>query len=55
MVAIVECDVNVRYLVRRPGETADADAESSKPIPATGFGTNSIGVRENCTISFVEG
>lgn len=55
VVAIVECDVNIRYLVRRPGDTAEADAVSSKPIPATGFGTNSIGVSENCSISFVEG
>ena len=55
VVAIVESDVNLRYLVRRAGESADADAVSSKPIPATGFGTNSIGVCENCTISFVEG
>ncbi len=55
VVAIVESDVNVRYLVRRPGETAEADAVSSKPIPATGFGTNSIGVGDDCTISFVEG
>ena len=54
VVAIVECDVNVRYLVRRPGETADADSVSSKPLPATGFGTNSIGVSETYTISFVE-
>lgn len=55
VVAIVECDVKLRYLVRRPGEAGEADAVSSKPIPATGFGTNSIGVSENCTISFVEG
>ncbi len=55
VVAIVESDVNVRYLVRRPGESAEADAVSSKPIPATGFGTNSIGVRKDYTISFVEG
>ena len=55
IVAIVECDVNVRYLVRRPGESGDADSVTSKPLPATGFGTNSIGVGENYTISFVEG
>jgi hypothetical protein len=54
VVAIVESDVKVRYLVRLPGGTADADAVGSKPLPATGFGTNSIGVGKNCTISFVE-
>ena len=37
-----------------PGGTADADPISGKPLPATGFGTNSIGVAKNCTISFVE-
>jgi hypothetical protein len=54
VVAIVESDVNLRYLVRRPGETAVADTLTSKPLPATGFGTNSIGVGEGFTISFVE-
>lgn len=54
VVAIVETDVPVRYLVRRPGGIANADAVTSKPMPATGFGTNSIGVGPDCTISFVE-
>jgi hypothetical protein len=54
VVAIVESDVKVRYLVRMPGGGADADPVSSKPLPATGFSTNSIGVCKNCTISFVE-
>ena len=36
------------------GRGADADPVSSKPLPATGFSTNSIGVAKNCTISFVE-
>jgi hypothetical protein len=54
VVAIVECDVNLRYHVRRPGETAEADAVTSKPLAATGFGINSIGVGEDYTISFVE-
>ena len=54
VVAIVESDVNVRYLVRLPGDVADADTATSKPLPATGFGTNSIGVARNCTISFIE-
>lgn len=53
-VAIVECDVNVRYVVRRPGETLEADAVASKPLAATGFAVNSIGVARDYTISFVE-
>jgi hypothetical protein len=55
VVAIVESNVNSRYLVRRPGDTTDADAVTSKPLPSTGFGTNSIGVGKGYTISFVEG
>jgi hypothetical protein len=54
VVAIVESSVNLRYLVRRPGGSGEADQVSSKPLPATGFGTNSIGVGPNCSISFVE-
>ncbi len=54
VVAIVESDVKVRYLVRLPGDTTDADPVGSKPLPATGFGSNSIGVGKDCSISFVE-
>ena len=54
VVAIIESDVSVRYLVRLPGGGVDADPVTSKPMPATGFGTNSIGVARDCTISFVE-
>jgi len=53
-VAVVECDVDVRYRVRRPGGTADADAVNSKPISATGHATDTIGVAEGDTISFIE-
>lgn len=53
-VAVVECDVNVRYRVRRPGETGGADAATSKPIAATGHATDTIGVAAGDTISFVE-
>ena len=53
VVAIVETDADVRYLVRRPGDTTDASIDS-KPLPRTGFGTNSIGVAKDFTISFVE-
>jgi hypothetical protein len=53
-VAIVEADVNVRYLVRRPGDNTLVDPEAAKPIAATGMTTDSIGVTAGCTISFVE-
>ena len=53
-VAIVETDVNVRYTVRRPGETGDAGA-NSKPLMAIDHGTDSIGVQAGYTISFIEG
>jgi hypothetical protein len=53
-VALVETDVNVRYLVRRPGGNAAADPLTSKPLPATGLGIDFIGVAPGCTISFVE-
>ncbi|MDH3668538.1 MAG: hypothetical protein OEN23_16555 [Paracoccaceae bacterium] len=55
VVAIIETNLRVRYLVRRPGQTGDADAVTSKPMPTTGFGTNSIGVAPGYSISFVEG
>ncbi|MEM0987372.1 MAG: hypothetical protein AAGK00_00725 [Pseudomonadota bacterium] len=53
-VAIIETDVAIRYLVRRPGETALADGDNSKPIAATGAGTDAIGVQPGYTISFIE-
>jgi hypothetical protein len=53
-VALVESDVNLRYLVRRPGGSAEADVLSSKPLAATGFGIDFIGVTPGCTISFIE-
>ncbi len=53
-VAVVESDIDVRYLVRHPGDTTLADTETSKPIAATGKSTDSIGVAPGCTISFVE-
>ena len=53
-VAIVETDVAVRYQVRHPGDATLADSETSKPIAATGLGTDSIGVAPGCSISFVE-
>lgn len=53
-VAIVETDVNLRYRVVEAGGAATADAVESKPVRATGLGTESIGVVEGQTISFVE-
>lgn len=53
-VAIIETDIDVRYLVRREGGTGLADSVSSKPIALTGLGTDAIGVRPGYSISFVE-
>ena len=53
-VAIIEADVNLRYRVVGSGSGATADPAASKPIRATGLGTESIGVLEGQTISFVE-
>lgn len=53
-VAIVETNVNLRYVVRRPGDISDADT-NSKPILALDHLTEAIGVKEGYTISFVEG
>lgn len=54
VVAIIECDVNLRYVVRLPGGSQATDPVNSKPLSATGFGTDSIGVRPGYSISFVE-
>lgn len=53
-VAVVESDVNLRYLVRRPGSNAAADPLTCKPLAVTGLSTDFIGVAPGCTISFVE-
>ena len=53
VVAIVEATVNVRYVVRRPGQTGQANADS-KPIRATPLLTEPIGVAAGDTISFIE-
>lgn len=52
--AVVECDVDVRYLVRGPGETDAADAATSKPLARTGLLTDVIAVGPDCSISFIE-
>lgn len=54
VIAVIESTVNLRYLVRRAGGTAQASASNSKPLAATGFGTDTIGVTKGCTISFIE-
>ena len=53
-VAVIESDVNVRYVVRPPGGSAQADPVLSKPIPATGPATNTIGVAPGYSISLIE-
>jgi len=53
-VAIVETATDLRYLVRRAGDTAHASAATSKPIRGTVLLTESIGVRAGDTISFIE-
>lgn len=53
-VAVIESDVDVRYVVRPGGVDVLADAEASKPIAATGLATDSIGVDSGFSISFVE-
>lgn len=54
VVAVIESDVNLRYQVRAPGVNTPAHAATSKPLPATGFATDTIGVTKGCTISFIE-
>lgn len=53
-VAIIESDVNFRYAVVAPGGSGDADPVNSKPMAATGFATDAIGVRPGYQISVVE-
>ena len=53
-VAVIETDVNIRYLVRPPGSTASADPLTSKPLALTGLSADYIGVAPGCSISFVE-
>ncbi len=53
-VAVVETDVDLRYTVRREGDFSLADQVSSKPVAATGIGTDAIGVQPGHSISFVE-
>ena len=53
-VAVIETDVNVRYAVRPNGLGAAADAITSKPIAATGHGTDFIGISPGDVISFIE-
>lgn len=54
VVALVECDVPVRYVVREQGGTTDADPVASKPINTTGYSVISIGIPRRGSISFVE-
>jgi hypothetical protein len=54
VVAVIETDVDIRYLVRRGGIGGNADAVTSKPVAATGHGTDTIGVKPGDVISFIE-
>ncbi|MEM8698390.1 MAG: hypothetical protein AAGF44_04425 [Pseudomonadota bacterium] len=53
-VAILQSDVDVAYVVRRPGETALADANFHKPLAATGTDLYAIGIPEGASLSLVE-
>lgn len=53
-IAVVECDVDVRYRVRKPGDLSQASAFSSKPIRGLTLITESIGVQPGDSISFIE-
>ena len=53
-VAIVEASVGFRYRVVPPEGGSAADPATCKPIAATGFGTDSIGVRPGYRISIIE-
>lgn len=53
-VAVIETDVSVRYVVRPHGVNTLADPDNSKPIAATGTGTDAIGIEEGYSISFIE-
>ncbi len=53
-VAIIEVDIDVRYRVVPAGSGASASATDSKPLRATGLGTDAIGVLEGQAISFLE-
>ncbi|MFK7945488.1 MAG: hypothetical protein AB8B85_21620 [Paracoccaceae bacterium] len=53
-VAIIEAEVDIRYVVRLEGGTTLADPETSKPVATTGLGTDAIGVAAGASISFVE-
>ena len=52
--AVIESDVNTRYIVSADGTPILADAVTSKPMPATGLGADFIAVQPGATISFVE-
>ena len=53
-VAIIETDVDVRYVVRPPGVTTNASTTDSKPVLAVRLVTEPIGVAPGYSISFIE-
>lgn len=54
VVAVIESDVAVRYLVRDAGQAGNANSPQAKPMAATGFRLATIGVPPGARISFVE-
>lgn len=53
-VAFIESTVNFRYIVVPPESTAAVDPATAKPMAATGFGTDAIGVQPGYRISVIE-
>ncbi|MEM0942952.1 MAG: hypothetical protein AAGI70_03300 [Pseudomonadota bacterium] len=52
--AVIQTDVDVAYVVRRPGESVLADATLHKPVAATGTSLYAIGVNPGYSLSLVE-
>lgn len=53
-VAVIETDVDIRYLVTAPGDLRDASAPEAKPLVATGHSVATIGIRPGFSLSMVE-
>ena len=53
-VALLQSDVDLAYVVRRPGETTQADPSFHKPLTATGNDLYAIGIPEGASLSLVE-
>lgn len=53
-VAVIECDVDIRYRVTAPGGAEDATSPRAKPMAATGFRTATVGLYPGAVLSVVE-